>query len=342
MKSGVSYFGNRIPKHVREDLQDMVDHGVNFVVHTFAEEDLQFYRRTMGEIVKITHEVGLEVYLDPWGVGGIFGGESYSNFVATNLDARQVLADGSLAPAACLNNPGFRQFMREWVSAGAEVGADVLFWDEPHFYVAWESSDQDQRQWACRCQSCQDLYQKRYSSPMPQHLTQEVQKFKQASVVDFLGEMCNLSHQLGMKNAICLLPHENINIGITDWSEVARIESVDVFGTDPYWIGQQEGVEELVRRFSRRVRQICDRYGKEPQIWIQAFKIPAGREKEVATAVRIAYDEGIRNLAAWSYLGGEYMSCIRSDHPSLVWEILGDAYKDCLQREGETPSNRVD
>ncbi|HID96371.1 MAG TPA: hypothetical protein EYP53_10010 [Candidatus Latescibacteria bacterium] len=27
MKTGVSYFGNRIPDHVREDLQNMVDHG---------------------------------------------------------------------------------------------------------------------------------------------------------------------------------------------------------------------------------------------------------------------------------------------------------------------------
>jgi hypothetical protein len=133
MKTGVAYHDVRNPIHVRKDLQDMVEHHCSFVVHTFSEADLIFYRRAMKEIVKASHDLGLEVYVDPWAVGGIFGGEALSRFVAENLADRQVLVDGTSAAAACMNSEHFRSFMKSWIEAAAEIGADVVFWDELAF-----------------------------------------------------------------------------------------------------------------------------------------------------------------------------------------------------------------
>ena len=57
------------------DLKDIKAHNCNLIVHTFSENDLFYYPETMTEIVKISHQEGFETYLDPWGVGNIFGGE---------------------------------------------------------------------------------------------------------------------------------------------------------------------------------------------------------------------------------------------------------------------------
>ena len=77
-RTGVSYFGVRIPRHVRRDLEDIAARGYTAVLHTFSENDLAYYRGTMAEIVAASHELGLEVQMCPWGVGRTFGGEAES------------------------------------------------------------------------------------------------------------------------------------------------------------------------------------------------------------------------------------------------------------------------
>ena len=61
-------------------------------------------------------------------------------------------------------------------------------------------------------------------------------------------------------------------------------------------------------------------------MWVQAYGVPAGREAEVGRAVEIIAEEGIRNIAAWSYRGGAYMN-LMSDDPDRVWVVLGEAYR---------------
>ncbi len=72
---------------------------------------------------------------------------------------------------------------------------------------------------------------------------------------------------------------------------------------------------------------------KEPQIWIQNFKIPAGREEEIREALAVAYAEGVRNFAAWSYYGSGYMSYIKSGNPQKVWDTLGEVYGQIIRGE---------
>src|SRR3989338_1093825 len=128
MKCGVSYFGSRMPDDVVDDMKAIRDNGCNFIVHTFAEEDMEFYPGTMEKIVHASKKEGLEVWIDPWGVGQTWGGESYSNFIAKNVDAMQVNTEGNLVPAACLNNEKYRKFMTEWTDAAIDIGADNIFW----------------------------------------------------------------------------------------------------------------------------------------------------------------------------------------------------------------------
>ncbi len=329
IKTGISYFGNRNPRHFAHDLEDIRQHNCTFIVHTFSENDQQFYKDTMAEMVSQTKDAGLECYLDPWGVGHVFGGETYSSFALNYPDTLQILPDGIQAPAACFNHPRFREFMRTWIEDAAELGADVLFWDEPHFYINLRDKKRFPL-WYCRCQSCNDKFRQRHRQNLEEAERAQIVAFREDCVVEFLTELCALTRAKGMQNAICLLPFQDASIGLSDWSRVAAIESVDVFGTDPYWMFFNEDIGEFVGRFAREVTRLCSAYGKEPQLWIQAYNIYAGREDELKQAIDIAWQEGIRNFAAWSYLGNAYMSYNRSENPERVWQVIGDAYAELL------------
>ena len=118
---GISYFGNRDPLHVQRDLEEIARAGLNYVVHTFSEEDLRFHRRVMQEIIQQSHRLGLEVWLDPWGVAGIFGGEAFSDFLVRHPEVKRQ------------STRGLRRLMDRWIQTAQDLGTDVVFLDEPHF-----------------------------------------------------------------------------------------------------------------------------------------------------------------------------------------------------------------
>ena len=113
MIKGVSYFGVRSPKLAHVDLVHIKEAGYNAILHTWSEEDLQYYYDTMKQIVNDSAAMGLSVYVNPWGVGRVFGGEAYSELTARNHDMCQVAIDGKPKVAACPNHPEFRAYMHK-------------------------------------------------------------------------------------------------------------------------------------------------------------------------------------------------------------------------------------
>lgn len=326
-ETGVSYFGSRDPEHVKRDMEDIVRHHCTFVVHTFSEADYYFYSEAMREVVRISQDIGLIVYIDPWGVGGVFGGEAFSRFVMEHPEETQRLADGTPLPAACLNRPAFQEFMADWIDRAVESGADVLFWDEPHFYIpraVWRG-EQGEKEWACRCDRCRELFRLQYGGEMPEVMTDEVISFRDRSIVDFFTDASARGRAAGLKNAVVMLPQENHLTGVSSWDLIAAIDTVDIFGSDPYWYAFKRPMSEFVAATTEKVLSVSAKYGKVPQMWVQAYRVPTGREQELSDAISIIADMGIRNIAAWSYRGGAPMN-LQSDNPDLVWEVLGAAY----------------
>lgn len=341
MKTGVSYFGVRHLRHVDEDLGRIVDAGCSFVVHTFSENDLVYYRGTMERIVDLSHRRGLEVYLDPWGVGRVFGGEAFSSFLAEHPEDRQVLSDGRPVAHACLKSGAFRDRLVSWVDAAAAAGADLLFWDEPHL----SSSPVEPGAWSCSCDRCSTDFARRFGHPMPSALTDEVREYRSQSLVEFISTLGSAARSHGLGNAICLLPVDTGG-GKSEkgewgdervWEEIASLDSIDVFGTDPYWFHFSREMEPFVREWASRVHDLCGRHGKESQIWVQAFRVPAGREAELKAAAFLASDIGIDSLAAWGYEGCAAMSSLACDRPEVVWQILSETF-DLLRRGEKAPA----
>lgn len=325
MKLGCSYFGNRVLKHVVEDMRELKEMGCTYVVHTFNENDMVFYAACMQEIVAATQDLGLEVHIDPWGVGKVFGGESFSNFVMQNTDALQMVSDGRPAGAACPNHPRFRAFMREWVDAAVATGADVIFWDEPHFYIsAWLGGRPNT--FGCCCNLCRTRFRETRNQPFPQENNEALRAFKEECILEFLKEMIAYAHACGKRNALCVLPLYDDKHTYETWERMASIPHLDILGTDPYWIVFKKDLREFVGESARLVKKVCDARGLEAQLWLQGYKVPAGREDEVAQAVDLMLEQGIRNVAVWGFDACRHISWIRPDNPDLVWQKVREAY----------------
>ena len=323
-KAGVSYFGNRIPEHfVQWDLPDIVAHGCTYVVHTFSENDLQYYKASLKTMISETHRAGLEVYLDPWGVGGVFGGEAYSNYLLQNVETWQVKHDGAAVPMACLNSPRFREFMHEWIESAVGLDADVIFWDEPHLYKG-AGIEAGTNEWTCCCTICRRLFYETYGIQMPLARTVELHEFREDTIVGFLSDLCSYVKTKGLRNAICLAPFDDESHGIVNWEKVAGIANLDILGVTPFWQFYQENQTLFFGRFVDKVVALAETYGLEAQVWLQGFLVPAGSENELALAADIAARKSVHNLAVWGFKGSSYMSVLRSDEPEVIWKIIGE------------------
>jgi hypothetical protein len=326
MKLGCSYFGNRILKHVKTDMRELADMGCTYVVHTFNENDWLFYHDTIRQIVDITHDVGMEAHIDPWGVGKVFGGESFSNFVMQNVDAMQMVSDGKPNGSACPNHPKFRAFMREWIDAAVKTGGEVLFWDEPHFYLpGWMGGRPNT--WGCLCEVCKQKFQERFGKPMPQEETGEVRQFKEESIIEFLSELVAYGHECGKRNSLCVLPLRDESHSTANWQKLAGIRHLDIFGTDPYWFAFNKDMREFVGNACDDINEVCAEHKLDSQLWLQGYKTPAGREDEMIAAVQLMLDKGIKDIAVWGYEACGNMSWIAPQNPELAWAKIKEAFR---------------
>jgi len=325
MPIGVSYFGNRIIRHVTADMDDLAARGFTGVLHTMSENDLTYYRDTLGRIVEISHAAGLFVQVGPWGLGRTFGGEAESLFVANHPHVGQVLDSGRPVAAGCLNSEAYREFVRFWATAAVETGADRIFWDEPH-WAHPAHFDEPLERWGCRCPRCvQRWCDETGDDDMPTELTAEVRVFRERCLVEFLGELTDYVASLGGRSTVCLLPHTSGSLGVADWSAVARLPGVATLATDPYWQAFEEPVGPFVTEFSERVAQQAAAADIDPQIWIQGFRLGPEDADDIYAAVAAARTAGVDDLWTWGYEACGHMSYLDTREPGRVWEILCDA-----------------
>jgi len=336
VSAGCSYFGVRIVRHVRRDMADLAARGYTSVLHTFSENDLAYYRGTIAEIVEASHAEGLTVQLGPWGLGRTFGGEAESRFVAFHPEACQVLDDGRRVAAACLNQPAYRAFCKEWADAALEAGADSVFWDEPAWVMPAHVGVDDAERWTCRCDVCSE----RFGGPLPTELTPEMQAFREASVVDFLRDVVAHVAERGGRNTICLLPATEGTHGISDWDSVASLPGLATFATDPYWKHWGEPAGPFVRRFARLLRETCDRHGVGAQLWVPSFGLARAEIPELEAAIAGAREEGVDDLWTWGYEACGSMTSLATADAPLVWEAVSAALTGRTQTPTEAASPR--
>jgi hypothetical protein len=334
MAIGVAYSGTRFIDDIKRDMRYLADIGFTGVLHTFSENDFAYFRPTMKEAVEYSRGLGLEVLVDPWGVGNTFGGQAESWFIARHPDECQTLSNGRPIGAACLNSKVYREFLVEWAAAAWALEPDALFWDEPHWasiarLEAMGRTDiindkSREEQWACTCSRCVKLFEERYEIEHPRDLTDEVVDFRRSSLVSFISEVTTGASNLGAVNQLCLLPHFEgpHSLSKEHWEEVASLPSLSTFGTDPYWGQFSRPLKGFVDTVSEFVVELAKRHGKIPQIWIQGFKLGPEDAGAIETAVAMARAAGVEDLWVWGYRASGYVPWLGTRDPETVWSAI--------------------
>ena len=316
---GVAYHGNRMLKHVKDDMRDIVAHNMNLVVHMFTHNDMKRHKNVMKEIFDVTKDYGLDFWVDNWGLGGPPG--DVSHILQYFPDAHQVYSDGTIDPVrVCFNSPDYLKFTKEWLDMVKECGGDKIFWDEPHLTTRKDGV------YACCCPTCQKLFEEKYGKPMPKVADEQVREFQCESMASYFKGATQYAKDLGMENIVCLM---TVSEGFTQ--SLMQLPAIDDVGNDPYWIGSDKDPYGFVYEKSKFFLDTAEKFGKRSHIWLQTYSNKAGFEDEIYMAAEAAYDAGARNILAWSFRGGEACD-YKAENCDMVWDITGDAMRRLKDR----------
>ena len=315
MELGIAYYGAYLPEHLEKDFRNIRDSFCDYVVITISENDMCYFPGKWQLAPKIAHDQGLKIYAVLWGFGSTFGGGRISKLLTEYPEVFQIDQNGRMVGAGCFNNPLFRKTYVEYIKNLSNYGYDGYLIDEPTPNN-------------CYCSWCQKKYREKYNENLPEKQTSRVHTFRVDSTLDFVGEVS--------KNIKSAVHHARISIAVMPqdrslWCKIASMRTIDIFGTDPYWLPKGEDISYLMDH-SREAVKICKEYEKTSEIWINCWKIPQGKEKEIyegtLNVARIAPDR----INAWSYKGGMGTN-ETSDDPLSAWSQLVKAYKKIRQNQ---------
>ena len=334
LRIGVAYHGNRILRHVDDDMREIVNHGMNVVVHMFSHNDWDRHLGVMKDMVSISENYGLEVWIDNWGLGGPPGDKSH--FLQYHPEAHQVYSDGSVDPvSACYNSEAFVKFTKDWLDTVKGFGGKRVMWDEPRFKEKkreWELKEGEALPaFTCFCPTCKKLFEERYNKPMPTtEITPELAEFRSWTLMNYFDTVTTYAALLGMENYMGIMPRTLEYTG-----GLMKLEHVDDFGIDPYWHPENPiRYKEPYSHVYNATKEVIARgkeFGKKTHLWIQGYNIPEGYEDEMVIATDAAYDAGARTILYWSYRGAE-SNTYRSERADRCWYAMGEAAMRIRQR----------
>ncbi len=103
--------------------------------------------------------------------------------------------------------------------------------------------------------------------------------------------------------------------------------------------GTAEGykdVYEFVYNDSKKNIDICKKFGKDHNLWIQTYKNPMGSEEDIIAAADAIYDAGGRTIFTWGYRGSD-ANDYRAENPDATWYVT----KAALERLSERFRNEL-
>lgn len=318
MKLGVTYLGNRFVRHYAErDLPEIAAAGCDYVVHTVSEYDLSFHTGEIAALVDATHEAGLEAWVDCWGLGGLFAGEAFSDFLLRRPESWQVRPNGERIPVACPNAPAFRDLLRAWTEAAAAAGADAVFFDDP---MAPDAAP-------CVCDNCRETRSAfGEADELEDGSLADDRSLLQWGLARLMEDACAWARRHGLRTVVGVLPGPGGGDDNVLRQQMAAARAADVVAVSPLWRAHGKPVSPYVYDACAAVAAACRDSGQEPMAWLQAFSIPAGREDEIAQAADAMAAAGIANVSTWCYRAGEQMTAIRSEQAQVAWETVTAAY----------------
>jgi hypothetical protein len=310
---GVSYIPVHNPKHISTDMQEISGIGCNEVLFALSENNLFILDGAWKFGPAIARENGLRPLAVVWGYANTFGGGRISQIMLNDTEMWIRDRKGNIAPQACFNNPKICSRFFEIADLLAGSGFEGIFVDEP--------TPQD-----CWCPHCREKFKQKYGEDMerydgrPQYL-----EFRRNDTIDYVKAICDgiKKSRPTLTTMACLMPYDR-----ECWDEVAALENLDDFGTDPYWLVDRTNLT-LAKSItlSEECRALAARNKKRSHIWLNAWKIRRGDEPEIYTGGLELANTGHDRLFTWSYLGGLGTN-EASEDPEEVWKQVSRLYKE--------------
>ncbi|GEM_PF-1306286 len=314
MKRGVSYIPAFLPEHIEKDLDDMAAMGVTEVLFALQENNFHILRGALQYGARAAEKRGIIPYAVVWGFANTFGGGRMSGFMLKNTDVWQRTQNGTLIGRACLNNPALIERFLMFTQRVRDNGYKGIFIDEP--------TPQE-----CFCEYCVQKFKERYNKNLHDCIQSDAYRaFRHEAVAGYTATLCRRVKEFdsSLKTITCLMPRDR-----ELFEQAAAIDDLDVFGTDPYWISVNIpplSIDDAVA-CTQEMKELCIQNGKESQVWLGCWMIPAGREEEVYTGGLKLAEVGVDSLYTWSYRGGEGTNeaCVQ---PAKAWASVVKLYKE--------------
>lgn len=310
MRLGVSYMGHHNPKHLRSDLREMQELGLDDVLVSIQENDFIYFRGKLNFTPRIALDAGLRPLAIFWGALNLFGGGRSSQFLLENPAGFQVALDGSHLPGGCFVNPLCVARIQEMIDLAAGQGFAGYFVDEPTPLRA------------CYCPACQARYAEWYAGDLRSAPAPQREEFRQRCTVEYvrsIARYCKHNHPQ-LETICCLMPHDD-----NMWQAAAAIPELDNLGTDLYWANNDRDVAEMVPPI-QRLDALCKASGKRHHEWLQCWNVRAGHEARIRAMGEVLVGQQPDALYIWAWNGqlGTNEAC---DDPEVAWQAALDVLR---------------
>jgi hypothetical protein len=167
---------------------------------------------------------------------------------------------------------------------------------------------------------------------MPASFDDKVEEFRVWSVVDYFREVTEYSQKKQMENIVCVMLGGSYGINLDSIEAICGLDTLQNIGSDPYWLGKKDvHPYDFVYEMTKRNLDVCNKFGKDHNIWIQGYSTPAGREEEIIWATDAAYDAGARKILVWGFRGSE-SNDYRAKSPDMAWNAIGESMRRITDR----------
>lgn len=313
MNLGVSYIAPHLPNHIETDMAHLADIGCNEVLFALQENHFKIMTGAVQHGASLALKYKLKPLVVVWGFANTFGGGRMSNFLLEDRTLWRIDQGGQPEPRVCLNNPKIVDIFEQLTRTCHDHGFQGMFVDEP--------TPQN-----CFCDHCQERFAVKYAGKLDKAVgTAEYTAFQLDTVVHYSREISDRVKVVSpdLQTITCVMPVDQ-----TCWEAVAQIDSLDVFSTDPYWrVKNSKMTLEQAVEYATAAREICSRWHKQSQIWLNAWKIPAGVEDEIYTGGKALAAVGFDSMYTWSFRGGLGTN-EESEYPERVWAAVSKLYRE--------------
>ena len=317
LKLGVTYIASHLPDHIKEDMAELVEIGCKDVLFAVQENHLITLQGAVKYGPDLAKKAGLKPQAVIWGFANTFGGGRISKAMLNDQSLWRIKADDSREPLACLNNPVLTDHLSKYTEQLFNAGFELIFVDEP--------TKQD-----CFCEHCRTSFESDFGGDLLNATgTEDYNKFLNQTTINYTKRACDAVKEVSsdLETACCLMHHDR-----ECWIEAAKIENLDMLGTDPYWlvpicdISFAEALD-----CANEMKRICQTNGKKSQFWLNCWRIPKGSEEEIYTGGKQLAQIEFDSFFTWSYKAGlgTDEECANTN---LAWQSVVRLYKEISGR----------